>query len=171
MSEAAPLYDGSMARRLPRWIRWGFLGLLAFFVAIQFVPYGRDHTNPPVAQAASFAPGAGLELARGACFDCHSNETQWPWYTNIAPGSWLVQRDVDEGRATLNFSEWNRPQAEVDELLDVVEGGGMPPVSYTLIHPSARLSDADRATLLAAMEQMLKDSPPTQGEGEPEDEG
>jgi len=159
-----------MARRLPRWLRWGFVGLLAIFVAIQFVPYGRDHTNPPVTQAAAFAPGPGLELARGTCFDCHSNETAWPWYTNIAPGSWLVQRDVDEGRATLNFSEWDRPQAEVDELLDVVQDGEMPPVSYTLIHPSARLSDAERATLFAAMEQMLQDSPPIQGEGEPEDE-
>ena len=104
--------------------------LLAVFVAIQFVPYGRDHTNPPVTQAAAFAPGPGLELARGTCFDCHSNETAWPWYTNIAPGSWLVQRDVDEGRATLNFSEWDRPQAEVDELLDVVRDGEMPPLSY-----------------------------------------
>lgn len=159
-----------MAHRLPRWIRWGFVGLLGLFVAIQFVPYGRDHTNPPVTQAAAFAPGPGLELARGACFDCHSNETVWPWYTNIAPGSWLVQRDVDEGRATLNFSEWDRPQPEVDELLDVVADGDMPPVSYTLIHPSARLTDAQRATLLSAMEQMLRDSPPIQGEGEPEDE-
>jgi len=139
-------------------------------VAVQFVPYGRDHSNPPVTQAAAFAPGPGLELARGACFDCHSNETAWPWYTNIAPGSWLVQRDVDEGRATLNFSEWDRPQPEVDELLEVVREGGMPPTSYSLIHPSARLSDAERATLLDAMRQMLRESPPIQGEGEPEDE-
>ena len=93
---------------------------IAMFLAIQLVPYGRDHTNPLVTEAAAFGPGAGLELARGACFDCHSNETEWPWYTNVAPASWLVQRDVDEGRATLNFSEWDRPQAEVDELFDVI---------------------------------------------------
>ena len=137
-------------------------------IVAQFVPYGRDHTNP-VTRAAAFAPGPGLELARGACFDCHSNETVWPWYTNVAPGSWFVQRDVDEGRATLNFSEWDRPQAEVDELLEVVREGEMPPTSYSLIHPAARLSDAERATLLEAMRQMLFDSPPIQGEGEPED--
>jgi mono/diheme cytochrome c family protein len=142
---------------------------LGLMVVVQFVPYGRDHTNPPVTQAAAFAPGPGRELARGACFDCHSNETVWPWYTNIAPGSWLVQRDVDEGRATLNFSEWDRPQAEVDELLEVVRDGEMPPTSYSLIHPSARLSDAERATLLEALRQMLRDSPPIQGESEPED--
>lgn len=139
-------------------------------LAVQFVPYGRDHSNPPVTQAAAFAPGPGLELARGACFDCHSNETAWPWYTNIAPGSWLVQRDVDEGRATLNFSEWDRPQPEVDELLEVVREGGMPPTSYSLIHPAARLSDAERAVVLDAMRQMLRDSPPIHGDGEPEDE-
>jgi mono/diheme cytochrome c family protein len=135
-------------------------------VLIQFVPYGRDHVNPPVTQAAAFAPGPGLELARGACFDCHSNETVWPWYTNIAPGSWLVQRDVDEGRASLNFSEWDRPQGEPDEMLEVIRDGDMPPTSYTLIHPEARLSDADRATLLAAMRQMLRDSPPISDEEE-----
>jgi mono/diheme cytochrome c family protein len=159
-----------MIRRLPRWFRWAVGTVLGLMVVAQLVPYGRDHTNPPATQAAAFAPGPGLELARGACFDCHSNETAWPWYTNIAPGSWLVQRDVDEGRATLNFSEWDRPQAEVDELLEVVREGEMPPASYSLIHPAARLSDAERATLLAAMRQMLRDSPPIQGEGEPEDE-
>jgi mono/diheme cytochrome c family protein len=153
-------------RRLSRWIRWGVLGVLAVFVLIQFVPYGRDHANPSVTQAAAFAPGPGLELARGACFDCHSNETEWPWYTNIAPSSWLVQRDVDEGRASLNFSEWDRPQGEPDEMLEVIRDGDMPPTSYTLIHPEARLSDADRATLLAAMRQMLRDSPPISDEEE-----
>jgi len=153
-----------MARRLPRWIRWGLVGALGALALIQLVPYGRDHTNPAVTRAASFAPGPGLELARGACFDCHSNETAWPWYTNIAPASWLVQRDVDEGRATVNFSEWDRPQSEVDELLDVIRDGDMPPTSYTLIHPRARLSDAERATLLDAMRRMLRDSPPIAAE-------
>lgn len=158
-----------MARRLPRWVRWSFWGALGLFALIQFVPYGRDHTDPPVTQAAAFGPGDGLDIARGACFDCHSNETSWPWYTNVAPGSWLVQRDVDEGRATLNFSEWDRPQPGVDELLEVVEEGSMPPASYSLIHAAARLSEEERATLLTTMRQMLQDSPPIQGEGEPED--
>jgi hypothetical protein len=141
-------------------MRWGLVGALGAFVLIQLVPYGRDHTNPPVTQAAAFAPGPGLELARGACFDCHSNETAWPWYTNIAPASWLVQRDVEGGRETVNFSEWDRPQPEVDELLEVIRDGDMPPTSYTLIHPEARLTDAQRATLLDAMRRMLRDSPP-----------
>jgi hypothetical protein len=154
----------AMARRLPRWIRWGLLGALGAFALIQLVPYGRDHTNPPVTQAAAFAPGPGLELARGACFDCHSNETEWPWYTNIAPASWLVQRDVEDGRETVNFSEWDRPQPEADELLEVIRDGDMPPTSYTLIHPEARLTDVQRATLLDAMRRMLRDSPPIVGD-------
>ncbi|MGH2540798.1 MAG: heme-binding domain-containing protein [Actinomycetota bacterium] len=160
-----------MARRFPRWMRRTLWAALGLFAVIQLVPYGRDHANPPVTQAAAFGPGAGLELARGACFDCHSNETAWPWYTNVAPGSWLTQRDVDEGRATLNFSEWDRPQPKVDELLEVVEEGGMPPRTYTLIHPAARLSDAERATLVAAMDQMLRDSPPIEGDDGSEDHG
>ncbi|MDH4111585.1 MAG: heme-binding domain-containing protein [Actinomycetota bacterium] len=76
-----------MAGRLPRWMRVGLWGALALFVIVQVVPYGRDHANPPVTEAAAFAPGPGLELARGACFDCHSDETAWPWYTNVAPAS------------------------------------------------------------------------------------
>ena len=110
-------YDRPMTRRLPRWVRWGFRGAIVSFAAIQLLPYGRDHTNPPVTQAAAFAPGPGLDLARGGCFDYHSNETAWPWYTNVAPGSCLVQRDVDDGRAALNISEWDRSQPKVDELL------------------------------------------------------
>jgi hypothetical protein len=66
----------------------------------------------------------------------------------------------------LNFSEWDRPQGEPDEMLEVIRDGDMPPTSYTLIHPEARLSDADRATLLAAMRQMLRDSPPISDEEE-----
>jgi hypothetical protein len=85
------------------------------------------------------------ELARRACFDCHSNETQWPMYSRIAPVSWLVARDVQEGRAELNFSEWQRPQKEAREAAKTVTEGEMPLRLYTLMH--TRLSDVERATL------------------------
>jgi Haem-binding domain len=65
-------------------------------------------------------------LAVTACFDCHSNETAWPWYTNVAPMSWLTQRDVDEGRDALNFSEWDRPQ-DAEDVSEVIREGEMPP--------------------------------------------
>jgi hypothetical protein len=82
-------------------------------------------------------------LASRACFDCHSNETVWPGYASIAPVSWLVQHDVDEGRAALNFSEWSRPQKEAKEAAKEVREGEMPPTAYRLMHAHARLSAAD----------------------------
>ena len=84
----------------------------ALFIAIQFVPYGRAHTNPPVVQEAKWDSPQTRELAARACFNCHSNQTEWPWYSNIAPISWLLYRDVINGREQLNFSEWNRVQRE-----------------------------------------------------------
>ena len=71
-------------------------------------------------------------LAQDACFACHSNLTEWPWYTSIAPVSWLTQHDVEDGRAKLNFSEWQRPQdANLEEVVDVLRNDEMPPVQYT----------------------------------------
>ena len=79
---------------------------VAIFLLIQLIPYGRDHTNPAVVAEPAWDLPETRALAVRACFDCHSNETIWPWYSNVAPISWLVQRDVDEGREKLNFSEW-----------------------------------------------------------------
>jgi hypothetical protein len=126
----------------------GLVGLLVVgMLAIQLVPYGRDHTNPPVTREPTWDSATTRSLAVTACFDCHSNETAWPWYTNVAPVSWLVQHDVDEGREALNFSEWDRPQ-EADEAAEAVAEREMPPDIYVLLHPDARLSDADRDLLI-----------------------
>src|SRR5574340_945670 len=75
------------------------LVVLAGFLLIQLVPYGRNHTNPPVTGEPRWDSPQTRALAARACFDCHSNETKWRWYSNIAPISWLIQRDVDSGRA------------------------------------------------------------------------
>jgi mono/diheme cytochrome c family protein len=131
------------------------LGLLGTFVAIQLVPYGRNHTNPPIAGEPTWDAPATRALARQACFDCHSNETEWPAYASIAPVSWLVQHDVDEGRAALNFSEWTRPQKEAKEAAKEVREGEMPPTAYTLVHPHARLSAADLDRLAQGLAQTL----------------
>jgi hypothetical protein len=80
------------------------LGVLGF-TAIQLVPFGHDHANPAVVKEPAWPDPQTRQLAQRACFDCHSNQTSWPWYSNIAPVSWLVQRDVLEGRQRLNFSE------------------------------------------------------------------
>ena len=137
-----------------RW-SWIVLGLLAAFVAIQLVPYGRDHTNPPVAGEPAWDVPETRALAKQACFDCHSNETEWPAYARIAPASWLVQHDVDEGRAVLNFSEWTRPQLEAKKAAEEVLEGEMPPRMYRLMHSHARLSAADRERLALGLDRTL----------------
>jgi mono/diheme cytochrome c family protein len=158
-------------RRL-RWRRllvYAGAALLGGFVLIQAVPYGRDHTNPPVAQEPAWDSAQTRAFAVGACFDCHSNETKWPWYTNVAPVSWLTQNDVEGGRSTLNFSEWNRPQGEdASELVEVVREGEMPPFYYAWMpnHPDARLSKSEKADFVRGLEATLKASPPPGGGGD-----
>ena len=127
----------------------GVLGLLL----IQLVPYGRDHTNPAVVSEPPWDSPATRATAVKVCFDCHSNETVWPWYSNIAPMSWLVQRDVDEGRKHMNFSTWTAGQGAAAPSM--VESGKMPPFQYMLAHPDARLSEADKAAFIEGLTATL----------------
>jgi mono/diheme cytochrome c family protein len=123
------------------------VGLLALFLLIQLIPFGHQHTNPAVVQEPNWDTPQTRELAQKACFDCHSNETVWPWYSNIAPVSWLVQRDVVEGRQHLNFSDWARVR-EPDEIPEVVRQNRMPPSNYMLMHSQARLTQAEKDALV-----------------------
>jgi hypothetical protein len=127
------------------------LALIVVFGLIQVVPYGRDHVNPPVRREPSWNSPETRSLAQRACFDCHSNETRWPGYANIAPASWLVQHDVNEGREVLNFSEWDRPQKEAGDSAKEVQEGEMPPSYYVLLHPEARLNQSEREALIAGL--------------------
>ena len=131
------------------------LVLVLALVVIQFVPYGRDHVNPPVVAEPTWDSPATRALAKQACFDCHSNETEWPAYSRVAPISWLIQRDVSEGRAVLNFSEWQRPQEEAKEAAEEVLEGEMPLQIYRLMHAHARLGAADRERLAQGLESTL----------------
>ncbi len=124
-------------------------------VAAQLVPYGRDHSNPAVAAEPRWDSPHTRTLAQRACFDCHSNETRWPWYSHVAPASWLLQNHVDEGRQTLNFSEWQRSYEEADEAGKTVRDGSMPPRSYLLLHPAARLSVAEREQLARGLDSSI----------------
>jgi cytochrome c551/c552 len=133
-----------------------FLGVALIFVAIQFVPYGRDHTNPPVQSEPSWDSPQTRALAVRACFDCHSNQTVWPWYSNIAPLSWLIQRDVDQGRRRLNFSEWNSLGRETGDVTRVVQRGQMPQWYYVMLHPQANLSDAEKASLIQGLSALAQ---------------
>ena len=140
-------------KQIFRWevVRWILLGLLVVVVAIQFVPVQR--LNPPV-EAEVPAPANVRTVLQRACYDCHSNETVWPWYSHIAPFSWLVARDVRKGREELNFSTWSRiaTQQQVKKLKkswEEVAEGEMPPWFYLGIHRDAALSAEDRKTLRA----------------------
>ena len=127
---------------------------IGVFVAMQLVPYGWSHPNPPVTQDAPWPSAEAREMAVRACYDCHSNETNWPVYSYVAPMSWLVRRDVEEGREALNFSTWDQGEQEADEGGEEIEDGAMPPRQYLPLHPDARLSDEEEAVLVAALEAM-----------------
>lgn len=148
-----------------RVLKLGVLGGVVLLLLIQLVPYGHAHSNPPVTRAAQWPPGRGHQIAEAGCYDCHSNFTDWRWYSNVAPFSWLVQHDVEDGRAALDFSEWDRPQPDLGELTGAISSGEMPPLQYTLIHRSAKLSDAEKKKLVAAITRLYATDPPPPGGG------
>jgi hypothetical protein len=153
-------------RTWKRVLAWVALGVIAVFALIQVVPYGRNHSDPPVTLEPKWASAQTRSLAVRACFDCHSNETTWRWYSNIAPASWLIQRDVDAGRAQFNFSEWNRPQdVSAGDMADSIRGGSMPPWFYVLIHPNAGLNQTEKSVLIEGLNATLAATPPRSGGG------
>lgn len=117
--------------------------LVIILIGIQFIPVER--TNPPVSWDIN-APQGVSEILRESCYDCHSNETTWPWYSKIAPISFLVAGDVNDGRKHLNFSEWDKYEADKrekirEEIVEEIEKENMPLPLYTFTHPSAKLDD------------------------------
>jgi len=124
----------------------------AVLVALQLVRCERD--NPPVTGEIQ-APAEVKAILERACYDCHSNETVWPWYSQIAPVSWLLHHDVEEGREHLNFSEWSAlpPDKRAHKLEEIeelaVEKSDMPLPYYLPLHSNARVSDADKQVLKA----------------------
>ena len=134
--------------------------LVIFAVLIQFIPVTK--TNPPVIKDIT-APKLVKEIFRTSCYSCHSHETVWPWYSQIAPVSWLVAHDVSEARRKLNFSTWtfNSPEKEtfsLEEALKEMQDGEMPPWIYVLAHPDARLSPDDLKTVEAYINARNKHS-------------
>ena len=136
-------------RRSRRILTWLALGFVAVMIGIQLVPYGHDHANPTGGQAIAWDSPRTEQLMTEACMDCHSNLTRWPWYSNVAPISWLIQHDVDEGRDELNLST---DEIELDEMTEAVREGSMPPSQYKPTHPGARLSSQDKEDLIHGLE-------------------
>jgi len=144
--------------------RWFAVGAIVILVVLQFKPVGRS--NPPV--KTDIGTSAEIkEILRRACYDCHSNETRWPWYSYVAPASWFVAGHVDHARGHLNFSEWpvfdmEEQEHLFEEMWEVMSEGEMPLKSYTLMHRDARLSDTEREVLL----QWIRPEPaPVDAEG------
>jgi hypothetical protein len=139
-------------KKIFRWkiLRWFVLAVVAALVVIQFVPVERP-SNPPVTGEVPASTEVRAILRR-ACYDCHSNETVWPWYSKVAPVSWLVARDVREGREELNFSTWDQygtkqQVKKLGESFEEVAEGEMPPWFYLPAHRDAVLSPQDIAAL------------------------
>ena len=129
-------------------------------VALQFVPLEFPRDNPPVT-ARIEAPEEVYRIFRSSCFDCHSHETDWPWYAWVAPASWLVTADVAEARVKLNFSEWESlgdrgKRRRANEIVEEVEEGKMPMWQYLITHPSARLGEEEIAALRAWRDRMVQ---------------
>jgi len=132
-----------------------WLGSLGVLVLLQLIPL--DRSNPPVEREVPASQEVRQVLRRG-CYDCHSNETRWPWYSHVAPISFLIYHDVHEARHHVNFSTWNRYDAKkrkkkFDNIGEEVEDGDMPLWYYVPLHPKADLDKADRALLMAWSKQ------------------
>jgi hypothetical protein len=145
-----------MAKRTIKIIGLVLVVGIVLFAVIQLIPYGKNHTNPPVASEINWDSQQTRDLAQRACFDCHSNETVWPWYSKIAPVSWLVYHDVEEGRNRFNFSDWqNSYMNDSREFEDAIMGGEMPPFQYLLMHRNAKLTSTEVDQLLTGLQKSI----------------
>lgn len=142
---------------MKKWLKYTGYVLLAALVIIQFFrgekpPVTTENPGDIHTELEISAPVSNL--LKAACYDCHSNETRYPWYANVAPISWLVIHDTEEGRAELNFSEWStfsdrRKKRKLEEIVEEVKSGNMPMPIYTITHADAKLSEAQVEELLA----------------------
>jgi hypothetical protein len=134
-------------------LKWIVLFLAAVFLLLQLTNPPR--TNPPVKNdliAAASPPASVAATLRAACYDCHSHETTWPWYSHVAPMSWLIANDVNEGRKNLDLSDWpaadpKRAAKRLENMSEEIGYGDMPPKKYTALHAEARLDEARRKEL------------------------
>lgn len=133
-------------------LKWSVVVLALVFLGAQ--AYRPDLTNPAVDERKTLRANTQLTpevsaIFERSCKDCHSNQTTWPWYSNVSPVSWFLKNHIEEGRRELSFSEWatyakRKRERKLHEICEQVESGNMPLSSYLPLHPSARLSDEDK---------------------------
>jgi len=147
-----------------KFLRILFILLIAAFVVMQF--FGIDRTNPEFDPENDFLsmekPPAELEkLVKASCYDCHSNQTKWPWYSYVAPVSWLIDEHVTDGRDNVNLSEWGEYELEdrayiIEEMIEEIEDGEMPFPGYDKLHPDANLSEEQKQALFKWLRSIQK---------------
>jgi hypothetical protein len=138
-------------RSMPKGVK---IAVLVFVVILLLAQAIRIDRSNPLVRSDLPAAHAVKPILRRACYNCHSNETIWPWYSGLAPASWLVGNDVKEGREHLNFSEWGvydsgTQSHKLRGIAEEVQGGEMPPWYYSMVHRQSRLSPAERDQILA----------------------
>ena len=134
-------------------MKYKVLGIIvAAAIGMQLIPYGKNHSNPAVVAEPKWSNLKTRELFFRACSDCHSNGTQWPWYSNIAPVSWLIQHDVDEGRKHFNISLWGlQKKNKGHESAEEIAKKKMPPWFYLIPHPDAKLSENETQEMIKGL--------------------
>lgn len=139
--------------------------LLIALILSQFIRI--DNTNPPIESSTEFstitnAPEEIITILKTSCYDCHSNEVNYPWYTNVAPISWWIKHHIKEGSQHLNFSIWGtysekRKDKKLKECVEMIEEGEMPMTSYTIMHEEAKLSSEQKEKLMSWFKSLRGD--------------
>jgi hypothetical protein len=143
---------------MKRILKFAGIAIIVILIGMQFIPL--SHTNPPVTREIKWNAPETKALAERACYACHSNETVWPAYSYVAPISFVVVNHTNEGREGLNFSQWDQPNVDFDEVRENIERGEMPLKDFLLLHPEARLTAAERQQLIAGLEATFQQDPP-----------
>lgn len=131
------------------------IGVLVIIIGIQLIPVDRE--NPGIVNEPVWDSQETKELAVRACYDCHSNETKWPWYSKIAPISWMVAQHVNEGREHFNISDYKPGFDDADEAASEVERGSMPMSGYVMLHSEAKLSPEEKEKLINGLKLTFGD--------------
>ena len=137
-----------------------FSTLLVVLIGIQFIPVERS--NPPITNEVNWDSEETRALAKKACFDCHSHETIWPWYSYAAPLSFVIAHHVDHGREYLNFSDWTQPNEDFEMVKEMIEEGEMPLWNYVLMHGEANLTPEEQENLLMGLQATYAQDPPVE---------
>lgn len=159
------VYWALLPKRLPRlWMLAAAVAIAGLsFLTLQIVPFfPAGHSNPQVIREPNWDSAATRDLTMRACGDCHSYQTEWPWFSYVAPTSWVVSNHVWKARHGMNFNNWDvtsgKPRSP-DQVEESIREGRMPPSAYLLTHPQARLTDAETEQLIAGLRRTMEADP------------